>query len=193
MKNLLTENELNIFNKFDNDFTKKLFFALLMLSKQNNGFVTKSKSEILKIINCRRSQHSVMYDDCICQLLTNQNIKIIDGYIFIEIENNIDISHEDIDDIGVYYEYYFGQSTVKECPYCKRLFIPTANNQKYCVKHRGYIKIGYVTRKCCDCNKEFTVHSYCRNKIRCDSCQKEYTKTKKRIYMQKYRENCLDS
>lgn len=170
MKDLLSESEIEAINKIEYVVARKLFFVLLLLAKQSEGFVIMSKYDILHIVCSGIVRNYDMYDTCIYILLKHQYINIIDGYIFIDVENHIDIMDEDIEDIDLYYEFYFGSSTVKECLHCKRPFVASSNNQKYCSKHRGYIKIGNVSRICCDCGKKFLTKA--NNKIRCDSCQR---------------------
>lgn len=69
-----------------------------------------------------------------------------------------------------------------QCKKCHQRFYSKRVDQVYCSKCRGYKKINIKTMICCECGKEFNVDARNMKKIRCDNCQHEKDKERKRVW-----------
>lgn len=71
------------------------------------------------------------------------------------------------------------------CKKCGKRFFKNTTNQKYCSKCQGYIKQETKTIICQDCGKEIIVKAWDMKTKRCEECQHEYDKQRKREWKQK--------
>lgn len=71
------------------------------------------------------------------------------------------------------------------CQHCGKRFEKENEWQEYCNDCKGYQKIGTIKRKCIDCHKPFDVDARNTTKIRCDDCQHEKDKERKRKWWNK--------
>lgn len=185
----ITKNEYDILQKIENIVYRKLLFIMLVDAKYCHEYINgeymviMSEKEIIKCCKCKVSPEQ--YCDAIKYFVECEYI-IIDQFsicIYIVIADDESDTVETIHDYNNLNLHFNRMQGIKVgcCKYCSSLFEQnTRNNLKYCKEHRGYQKVGLITKKCIDCGEDFTVKSTCINKLRCDLCQEEYRKSYKR-------------
>ncbi|MDR2277357.1 MAG: hypothetical protein LBE23_05820 [Vagococcus sp.] len=78
-----------------------------------------------------------------------------------------------------------------QCEKCGKRFVQEHHNQKLCNKCSDYQPIGTKIIKCVDCGKEFEIDSRNMTKDRCDECQHERDKERKREWKRKNRDRYI--
>jgi hypothetical protein len=91
------------------------------------------------------------------------------------------IEVKDYEDVGWYLDEYNNVKGIVRCKYSDHPFKQTKHDITYCAKHKEYYK-PEETRvgMCSDCGEEFTVDARNTTKVRCQKCQHERDKARKR-------------
>lgn len=196
----ITNNELATINKIEGSSLKRLAFTLLCLAKLNNSknpsnnfWVNNDYKEIFTLarVNCKKRERYINIGKLyrlglieVAKRIDNLSIRVT----FADTTKNYysrddgDLFVSDFRELGYEYLYHNGGNFVR----CAECGILTRNNKygnkKYCRDCASYTPRERKQIQCIDCGKIFSVDARLMNKCRCDDCQNEVNKEKKRIW-----------
>lgn len=179
----ITQKELDVIYKLDNDILEKLAFTLLCIAKLNyarnpdtNGWVNTDEKDIFEMagVNCSSGARS----DYICDLrlagiveFSQKNTNLSLRVTFMDCGGVGTNFISDFRALGNEYLRLNGGNYVR-CNSCGLLIRGNKNGtRKYCDKCRAYSKPEYKTIYCIDCGCQVVVKSKNKRTIRCQSCQ----------------------
>lgn len=196
----ITKNEMRTISQINNKKLEKLAFVLLVLAKfcnmrneNNNNWVMVDEYSVFlraRITGNTIAQYSCFYKLAKMDLITYSkkvdNINVRVG--FIDNDSEIALKVTDLRELGYQYLMYKGEKFIK-CAECGIVTRATIHNKKYCKNCAGYQPIVTKTIKCCDCGEYFEVDARITNKIRCDNCQLNINREKKRQWKKHHDSN----
>ena len=103
-------------------------------------------------------------------------------------EGKIAVRIADYDSIGLYWEWLHGKKDVGVCCQCWGVYTTKSKKRCFCDAHQGYQKKGDKDRtvQCIDCGAEFTVGAKNARTIRCEACQEEENRRKKKAWKEEH-------
>lgn len=185
----ITQEEIDIVNAEPNKNVQKVLFAYIVIAKMNykhleSAWVNETDTDMFNLANVKRDKakrEDILYylissgKLAVSKKVDNVNIQVMCLNTDMLAEPVLEIT--DLAELGLQWERFKGETDIKECQVCKRLFKANSNSQKYCKEHQGYQPVEEDKIKICfDCNNEFTVSTKGHNKVRCNNCQKEHRK-----------------
>lgn len=192
----ITKTELVTIESLSNKMLERLAFTLLCLAKMgniknplNNGWVNLEAKEVFKLARiscCVKERYDLLGQLRDIGLLEypkrNDNLSCRITYINDESEQKIFVS--DFRELGYEYLRYKGGRFI----FCGECGILIRNNKnqtrKYCSHCSCYVPKGEKAVQCIECGKVFWVSARVSNKRRCNRCQGERNKDKKRQWSQ---------
>ena len=164
-----------------------------MRNEKNNNWVMVDEYSVFsraRITGTAIAQYSCFYKLAKMDLITYSkkvdNINVRVG--FIDNDSDIVLKVTDLRELGYQYLMYKGEKFIK-CAECGIVTRATIHNKKYCKSCAGYQPIVTKTIKCCDCGEYFEVDARIANKIRCDNCQLNINREKKRQWKKHHDSN----
>lgn len=193
----ITESEWEKIQALGNKILGKLAFTLLCIAKinnqrrsSNNNWVNTDIKEIYKLANISCSVdlrakrigsliHSGLAE--FAKRVDNLNLKVL----FVDDESKKKFLVNDFRDLGNEYLYRIGENYIR-CAECGKLIKNNKyGNKKYCPTCAAYNPQETKQIKCADCGKLIIVSALNNRTCRCDECQKENDKKRKREWKQK--------
>lgn len=199
----ITHNELNTIKKLKNKLLERLAFTLLCLAKlnnmrnpNNNYWVNNDYKEIFNLarITCKKKERYInmgrLYRSGLIELakrIDNLSVRVTfadsDATYYSRDEGDLFIS--DFRELGYEYLYANGGNFIR-CAECGILVRGNKQHtKKYCKDCAGYTPIKTKRIICSDCGRAFEVSSLNSKTTRCEDCQKENDKRRKREWKRK--------
>ena len=206
----ITKNEYNTLMSIENDAYRRVLFIMLVDAKfkrENNVllkpstvdndtpyYVRMERSEIIRLSKAKFEDKEDRNKGVWGYLGKNKFAEMRPSWAnmavrIVDISGTDDIVEviSDYDHLDLHYERMIG-GNISECKFCGKLFRQNKRNTAYyCYKHRGYNKVGLKEKECVDCGTSFFVQPNAVKKIRCDDCQRIFTKKYQREYHLDYR------
>jgi len=110
----------------------------------------------------------------------NDNLSV--RVTFCEEDGDVAMTVSDFRDLGYYYLMQIGENIV-QCVECGTYMRGNkAKTKKYCKNCTGYVPLEFKTITCVDCGKEVQVSSKNNKTCRCEECQVNRDRERKRLW-----------
>ena len=198
----ITAKELETIKQVNSDSYKRLLFTLLCLAKlnklrnpQNDYWVNNDYKEIFRLarVTCKKDERYRMIGKLhkdgyieIAKRIDNLSVRVL----FVDDKTIFDVSAGDLfvsdfRELGYEYLYHNGGNFIR----CAECGILTRNNKrgtkKYCSNCASYTPQVIKQITCIDCGKIISIRSMNTKTCRCESCQNEKDKMRKREWKRK--------
>lgn len=193
----ITESEWDKINSLGNKILGKLAFTLLCIAKinnqkksSNNNWVNMEIKDIFKLANItcntdyKAKRLGVIIHSGLAEFakrIDNLNLKVL----FVDDGSEKKFLINDFRDLGYEYLYRIGENYIR-CSECGKLVKNNKyGNRKYCSTCASYIPQEMKQIQCIDCGKTIIVSSLNNRTCRCEECQKENNRKRKREWKQR--------